>query len=398
LSAIGVFCFGEGNQLVDRVLFEKDPAKTAEILEGIEVGRLFEEMVELIKRLQEKRYTLFVFEKPEIAKSAREKLGVEVDVETPSGAGEVLRGDLDRFALDAGLVKAPQELRVRLQEVSMELTKTRIRRKLEQRDFIVVQTIQTIDELSRTINLFRSRITEWYGLCFPELNRLIDKNETYARLVVNLGRRQSFTVENLEKEGVPKAKSEQIVRVAETSMGADLKKEDLQQIQCVCDNALKLYDARRSLEKYLDSVMEQVVPNVRALTGSLLGARLIALAGGLENLAKKPASTIQVLGAEKALFRSLKTGAPPPKHGVIFQHPVIREAKRWQKGKLSRALAGKIAIAVRTDFFSGKYIGKRLQADLDRRVKEILKRTKKAPVVRRKDKRKIRRKKNVRRS
>jgi len=117
--------------------------------------------------------------------------------------------------------------------------------------------------------------------------------------------------------------------------------------------------------------MDGVAPNTRALVGSLLGARLIALAGTLNNLAKMPASTIQVLGAEKALFRSLRTGTRPPKHGIIFQHTIIHEAKSWQRGKVARVLAGKLAIAARIDAFSGKYMGDKLKADLEKRIKEI---------------------------
>jgi nucleolar protein 56 len=121
----------------------------------------------------------------------------------------------------------------------------------------------------------------------------------------------------------------------------------------------------------MDSLMEEVAPNIKAIVGSLLGARLIALTGGLANLARMPASTIQVLGAEKALFRSLKTGTRPPKHGIIFQHTLIHEAKRWQRGKMARAIAGKLAIAARTDAYSSKYIGDGLKASLDRRITEI---------------------------
>ena len=129
----------------------------------------------------------------------------------------------------------------------------------------------------------------------------------------------------------------------------------------------------------MDSVMEEVAPNTRAIGGSLLGARLLALAGGLLNLAKLPASTIQVLGAEKALFRSLKTKARPPKHGIIFQHPLIHDAKRWQRGKIARALAGKLAIAARVDAFNGEYMGDRLKADLEKRIDEIRERYEKPP-------------------
>jgi nucleolar protein 56 len=125
------------------------------------------------------------------------------------------------------------------------------------------------------------------------------------------------------------------------------------------------------METYLDQTMEEVAPNTKAIVGALLGARMIAIAGGLMNLAKRPASTMQVLGAEKALFRSIKTGARPPKHGLIFQHTLIHDAKRWQRGKIARAIAGKLAIAVRTDAFGGEYVGDKLKADMNRRIEEI---------------------------
>jgi nucleolar protein 56 len=134
----------------------------------------------------------------------------------------------------------------------------------------------------------------------------------------------------------------------------------------------------------MDSTMDEVAPNIKALAGSLLGARLIALTGGLINLAKMPASTVQVLGAEKALFRSLKTGARPPKHGIIFQHTIIHDGKRWQRGKMARALAGKLAIAARSDAFSGKYIGDDLKANFERRIKEIQEKYEEAPPVKQK--------------
>jgi nucleolar protein 56 len=147
----------------------------------------------------------------------------------------------------------------------------------------------------------------------------------------------------------------------------------------MCRKVLELYNVRQSLEKHVDIVMEEVAPNTKTIAGSLLGARLIAIAGGLVNLAKLPASTMQVLGAEKALFRALKTKARPPKHGIIFQHPLIHDAKRWQRGKIARALAGKLSIAARVDAFKGKYAGDELKADLDKRVEEIKERYDKAP-------------------
>jgi len=374
---MGVFGFGEDNKLVDKVLFPKNPKETAKKLAKIEAGKVVDEIVTLVEKLQEKGYTIFVFERSEIARNAREKLNIEVDVAKPSEAGELLRRDLDKFAVKADFVKHTPELRNWTHKVSMELTKMRVKEAIEKRDLVVVQAIQAISDLDATLNLFMGRIREWYGLYFPELDRLVEKHETYARLATNLRRRENFTAENLEKEGLPKARVEWIAKAAQASMGASLSNEDADQIQALCKTVLALYDLRGSLEGYVDSTMEEVAPNIRALAGPLLGARLIALAGGLNNMAKMPASTTQVLGAEKALFRSLRTGTRSPKHGVIFQHSFIQGAKHWQRGKIARALAGNLAIAARADAFSSKYIGDRLKAGVERRVKEIREKYKK---------------------
>ena len=134
------------------------------------------------------------------------------------------------------------------------------------------------------------------------------------------------------------------------------------------------------MEEYVDNTMEEMAPNVKAVAGALLGARMISIAGSLQNLAMRPASTIQVLGAEKALFRSLKTGARPPKHGLIFQHTLLHDAKRWQRGKIARVIAGKLAIAARADAFGeGHYIGAQLKEDINKRIEEIREKYKEPP-------------------
>jgi len=370
-SFMGVLGFGETGELIDFAQFPKDAAKIAGRLEDIENGKIVDELGNLIDSLKNKGYTHFVFERPEIARSLHERLGLEVEVERPSSAGELLRRDLSRYALRVGFAKNPQEVGEWLRSVSIELTKVRVRKATEKRDLLVVQTIQAMDDLDKTINLFINRIREWYGLHFPELNALVEKHETYARLVRDLDSKYNFTSENLTKEGLPKTKAEEIAEAAERSMGAELFEKDMEKIQEMCGHTLQLYDARASLEKYATELMDEVAPNLSGLTGPTLGARLIAIAGGLTNLAKMPSSTIQVLGAEKALFRSLKTGARPPKHGIIFQHTSIHESKWAQRGRIARALAGKLAIAARTDAFSGKYVGDILKGDLEKRIEEI---------------------------
>ncbi|MDI6847880.1 MAG: C/D box methylation guide ribonucleoprotein complex aNOP56 subunit [Candidatus Bathyarchaeia archaeon] len=367
----GMLAFSKENKLIEKVLFPKKPQTVAKALVKIEAGKIVDEVAKLINMLRKSGYDIFVFENANLAKEVQEKLGVKVEVSKPSKAGEILRSHMERFAVKTGFAKDSEEFSHWMHNITMKITKLRVKRAVEKRDLIIAQAIQTLDDLDKTINLFMSRVREWYGIHFPELDRLLDKHETYARLVFKLGNKDSFTPEKLEKEGIPKSKAEQIVKAVETSMGADLKETDLTQIQALCKNVISLYKLRQILEDYLDTTMEEVAPNIKALTGSLLGARLIALAGGLTNLAKMPASTIQVLGAEKALFRSLKTGARPPKHGIIFQHAFLHEARKWQRGKIARALAGKLAIAARTDAFGSRYIGEELKADLDKRIEEI---------------------------
>jgi len=329
--------------------------------------------------LKKKGYTTFVLENGAIAETVKKKLKVETSIAQRSQQGEILRKNMEEFALKVGFVKQPQKLRELTREVSVELTRLRVRKAGEKRDLMVAQAILSIDDLDKTAKLFMGRIREWYGLHFPELDRMIEKHETYARLVLNLGKRLNFTTESLEREGLPANKVAQIVGTAENSMGAELTETDIEQIQALCKQTLELYNLRHALQNYADSTVGEVAPNIQALVGSLLAARLIALAGGLTNLAKMPSSTIQVLGAEKALFRALKTGTRPPKHGVIFQDALIHDAKKWQRGKMSRALSGKLAIAARTDAFSGRYIGDSLKADLERRVAEIKEKYPKAP-------------------
>jgi nucleolar protein 56 len=373
----GVVAFDEQNNSVEKVLFPKKPQAAAKSIMKIEAGKA-SEITSLVTLLQNAGYDTFAFENADIASEAQRKLNIKAEVLKTSEA-EALRARMEQIAVETGFVKDAKELGLWNRNVSMELAKLRIKGAAEKRDLIIAQAIQTLDDLDRTVNLFMGRLREWYGIHFPELDRLIEKHETYARLVTNLGYRDNFSFETLEKESIPKERAEITAKAAETSMGADIAEQDLAEIQALSRNVLELYELRKKMENYVDKTMEEVAPNTRAIAGSLLGARLIAIAGSLQNLAMRPASTIQVLGAEKALFRSLKTGARPPKHGLIFQHALLHDAKRWQRGKIARALAGKLAIAARADAFGGRYVGDALKADVDKRIEEIRKKYKEPP-------------------
>ena len=374
----GVAAFDDKNGLIEKVLFPKKPQVAAGSLLKAEAGKMSDELFSLISLLKNVDYDTFVFENANLAEAVQRKMNVTVEVAKPAEA-EVLRSHMSEVAVESGFVKDEQDLSLWNRNVSLELAKLRIKGASEKRDLIIAQSIQTLDDLDHTVNLFMGRLREWYGVYFPELDRLIEKHETYARLVMNLGDRESYTAEALEKENIPKERAGLVGKAAESSMGADVAERDLEQIQALAKNVLEFYELRKNMENYVDRTMEEIAPNVRAVAGSLLGARLIAIAGSLQNLAMRPASTIQVLGAEKALFRSLKTGARPPKHGLIFQHTLLHDAKRWQRGKIARVIAGKLAIAARADAFGGHFIGDRLKADINKRLEEIHEKYKEPP-------------------
>jgi nucleolar protein 56 len=375
----GFVAFDEQGNAVDKALFSRKPREAAKSLMKIESGKI-SEVASLIKALQDSGYDAFAFESAEVADEVQRKMGVTVEV----AEAEELRGRMAEVAVEAGFAEDAKELALWNRNVSVELAKLRVKGAVEKRDLVVAQAIQTLDDLDRTVNLFMGRTREWYGVHFPELDRLVEKHETYARLVSDLGYREQFTLDALEQEGLPKERAEATAKAAESSMGADVAEKDLAEIQALSRNVQSLYELRKDMENYVDKTMEEVAPNTRAIAGALLGARLIAIAGSLQNLALKPASTIQVLGAEKALFRSLKTGARPPKHGLIFQHALLHDAKRWQRGKIARVIAGKLAIAARADAFGGKYVGDMLKAEVDKRIAEIREKYKEPPPLKEK--------------
>jgi nucleolar protein 56 len=244
---------------------------------------------------------------------------------------------------------------------------------VERRDLFVAQAISTLDDVDKILNLIASRIREWYGLHFPELEELIRDNKEYVTIVYHIGHRSKIT-EDVLKKILPEMSEERAKRIAESakrSVGAEMTDWDLEQLKMYAEIFLNLSAYREKLATYIDEAMKEVAPNIRELVGPLLGARLIKLAGGLIRMAFLPASTIQVLGAEKALFRALRTGGKPPKHGVIFQYPEIFRSPRWQRGKIARALAAKLAIAAKADAFTGNFIAPRLKEELLKRIQEI---------------------------
>ncbi|MBP8685266.1 MAG: ribosomal biogenesis protein [Methanomassiliicoccales archaeon] len=320
----GVFLC-EGEEVRRYKLFEKDPKLVARKLAAVQRGEVLPEERELaVRRMKVADPRLKALGKPAVFDSS------------------FIRPEA--YGLTAE----------HMQRVMLELGKIRVREPLSE-DRSIAQAIRATDDLIEEINLLSERLHEWYGVYFPELGDLA-KDAEYARLVCELGERQAI----LEHLGV-----------ALESVGTDLVPRDLEVVQGVARTLLELYRRKEALDAYILEGMERVAPNLSALLSPNLAARLIALAGGLQRLARLPSSTVQLLGAEKALFLHLRSGKRPPKHGVIFQHPWVNRSPYWQRGKVARSLGAKISIAARVDAYHGEPIADQLKEQMERRIAEI---------------------------
>jgi nucleolar protein 56 len=253
-----------------------------------------------------------------------------------------------------------------------------VQRHTESRDVFIGQSIHAVDDITKTINLFSNRINEWYGLHFPELIQTTSDIPQLFKFIEQIGDRDQFDSEKLLD--ITEKKRKRIIELSENSLGVEIGIEDLAPIQTLARQGLDLIKTRGDLEKYIEITATNIMPNVCALVGPLIASRLLAYSGSLLNLAKLPASTVQLLGAEKALFRHLKSGEKPPKHGIIFQSAAIHTAPYHQRGKIARALAGKLSIAARIDYFTGENQTSKLESEFKKRVEDIEKKYPKPPI------------------
>ncbi|MEM2206199.1 MAG: C/D box methylation guide ribonucleoprotein complex aNOP56 subunit [Sulfolobales archaeon] len=369
---VGAFAIDSNGNVISRVVAPNDINRLVERALKLEEGLPTDEFLKLVD---------------ELVGNYGRGLEVVVDIEgyvkylSDAGFKTVLEYDnevllkfkdeLPRYAVELGFIKSVDEYYDFLHTLSLAVTRSKLRKVAQKRDLLAVQAIRAIDDIDKVFNLFASRLREWYSIHFPELDDIIKEHIDYARIVAELGSRDYIDEKGLKKLGFSEGKIKRIISVSERSMGAELSNHDIEPIQTLANIMIELDRLRDELTSYLSSVMKEVAPNTTELVGPLLGARLLSLSGSLETLAKLPASTIQVLGAEKALFRALRTGGKPPKHGVIFQYPEIHKAPRWQRGKIARSLATKLAIAVKADYFTGRFIADKLKRELEERINEI---------------------------
>jgi len=215
-------------------------------------------------------------------------------------------------------------------------------------DTMIVQAIGLLDDLDKELNTYAMRVKEWYGWHFPEMTKIVNDNIAYARVVLKMGMRSNWESTDLS-DILPEEIEAAVKNAADRSMGTEISNDDLENIQALAEQVVGFAEYRQQLASYLSARMNAIAPNLTALVGELVGARLIAHAGSLLNLSKSPASTIQILGAEKALFRALKTKHDTPKYGLIFHASLVGQATGKNKGKMARILAAKAALGLRVD-------------------------------------------------
>lgn len=233
---------------------------------------------------------------------------------------------------------------------NLALTKQALKASVNE-DQLIIQTIANVTELERITNLLTKRLREWYSLYFPELSRKIAHNDAFVELIISKSKTELMKELKLEQ-----------------SIGSELAERHLEEINHLAEGVHQLYHLREKHEAYLEKVMEKYCPNLLELAGVNLGAKLLELGRGLKNLALLPASTLQLLGAEKALFRHLKTKARPPKHGIIFNHPLVQKAQRKGRGKAARMLADKLSLCARLDYFKGEFRGEEYRKELEAKI------------------------------
>jgi len=316
------------------------------------------------------------------------KLGVvdKAMAETLTGSGypvvvstltrELLRGvrnHLPRFVKQLGVTSDT------LEKAQLGLGHAYSRNKMQfdpnRQDKPIINTIALLDGLDKNINTFAMRVREWYAWHFPEMTKIVTDNITYAKVARLIRIRDDFDFDGRRDELVEACGDEDvadnIIKALKISMGQDIVETDMDNIDNFAGQVIKLSDMRQTLSNYLKGKMDVVAPNLSALIGELVGARLISHAGSLTNLAKYPASTVQILGAEKALFRALKTKGNTPKYGLIFHSSFIGRADKKNKGRISRYLANKASLAVRIDCFSStatKIYGEKMKDQVEERL------------------------------
>jgi nucleolar protein 56 len=218
-------------------------------------------------------------------------------------------------------------------------------------DLLIIQATSCIEEIERNVNLLAKRLREWYSYYNPEISNKIEDHENFIFTILKQSKKQL-----LKELGVDE----------KNALGADMKEKDVSAILMLAEQIDSFYQLKKRYEDYIKDIEKEVCPNFATVAGPVVAAKLISHAGSMKRLVEMPSSTIQVIGAEKALFRHMRNKKRnlPPKYGILHEHQLIQKSKQAMHGKVARALADKLSIAVKIDYFKGRFIGDKLKKQL----------------------------------
>lgn len=305
----GAFLYDE--EIIEKKLFPKNSDEIAERLYKIQNGEILPE---------EKEF---------------EKYDVVVDDKRLSKIGKI--GEIKKLMAKAEDYGYETNL---LMDACIKLSLRKIKEEQEKRANRISEAVETLDEIIKITNILYEKLRDWHN--YFSFDEIEDEDELVKKILsIDIGKEE---IDEMEQ----------------------------QTLKMLADSLLSLYEARKKLEDYIKMAVEEIAPNIVEITDYKITARLIAKAGGIEKLATMPAGTIQLLGAEKALFRHMKEGTLPPKHGIIFQHEMVNKAPRNKRGKIARLLANKISIASKADAFTKNFIANELKKEIEKRYNEII--------------------------
>jgi nucleolar protein 58 len=332
--------------------FERfDSAATAlEEVASLVEGKVSPMLANLLSSLKDEKKASLAVADPKLGAAINKLPGLSLTLLSDSKSQDIYRAIRDHLpSLIPGLL--PENVATMSLGLSHSLSRHKLKFSPDKVDTMIVQAIALLDDLDKELNTYAMRVKEWYGWHFPEMGRIVNDNLAYARIILKVGMRSNTSNTDLT-DILPEEIETAIKAAAEVSMGTEITEEDLENIKLLAEQVVGFTEYRQQLSSYLTSRMQAIAPNLTELVGELVGARLIAHSGSLINLAKSPASTIQILGAEKALFRALKTKHDTPKYGLIYHASLVGQATGKNKGKIARMLAAKTAIGLRVDALS----------------------------------------------
>ncbi|EPS40612.1 hypothetical protein H072_5518 [Dactylellina haptotyla CBS 200.50] len=325
-----------------------DSAATAlEEVTALIDGKVSPMLGSMLNSLKDEKKASLVVADVKLGNAINKLPGLSLNIISDSTTQDLYRSIREHLtSLVPGLL--PSDLNTMSLGLSHSLSRHKLKFSPDKVDTMIVQAIALLDDLDKQLNTYAMRLKEWYGWHFPEMAKIINDNMAYARVIKIMGIRSNASASDLSTV-LPEEIETALKAAAEISMGTEITKEDLDNINSLAEEVIGFSEYRAELATYLSNRMQAIAPNLTALVGELVGARLIAHAGSLMNLAKSPASTIQILGAEKALFRALKTKHDTPKYGLIYQASLIGQSTGKNKGKIARMLATKTSLGIRYD-------------------------------------------------